>query len=218
MLTVYGRRNSANVQKVLWMLGELGLDYERINLGGSFGGNDDAAYRHLNPNGKVPTLVDGELVLFESNAIVRYLAARYGGERWWPADPARRAAQDKWLDWQLSTLSDALGPVFMATVRTEPADRDSTLIDKLAARLHACWPLLMPTLSAQPYLAGDEPGYADIVVGTIFARYRLLPIVQPAHPALDAWFTRLSQRPACRTHVLRPIGSTPQEWLQLERS
>ncbi len=218
MLTVYGRHNSANVQKVLWMLGELGLDYERINVGGSFGGNDEPGYLRLNPNGKVPTLVDGELALFESNAIVRYLAARYGGERWWPADPAVRAVQDKWLDWQLSTLADALGPVFVATIKTEPERRDEVSIAKAAARLHGCWQILQPALETEPYLGGAEPGVADIVLGTMFARYRALPIVHLAMPALDAWFARLSERPACRTHVLRPIGTTPEEWARLERA
>ncbi|MXR36494.1 glutathione S-transferase family protein [Craterilacuibacter sinensis] len=218
MLTVYGRHNSANVQKVLWMLAELGLDFERINAGGSFGGGDRPDYLRLNPNGKVPTLVDGDLALFESNTIVRYLAARYGGERWWPADPAVRAAQEKWMDWQLSTLADALGTVFVATIKTEPERRDQVMIAKAAARLHGCWQLLAPALAGRDYLAGAEPGVADIVLGTMFARYRALPITHLPLPALDAWFSRLSARPGCQTHVLRAIGTTPQEWLRLERA
>ena len=217
MLTVYGRHNSANVQKVLWMLDELGLDFERINVGGSFAGVDTPAYLALNPNGKVPTLLDGSLALFESNTIVRYLAARYGGERWYPADPAMRAEQDKWMDWQLSTLTDALGALFVATIKTEPERRDAAMIAKAAARLHACWHIVMPALETQDYLAGREPGMADIVLGAMFARYRALPITHLPLSALDAWFSRLSTRPAYQKHVLRPIGTTPQTWLALER-
>src|SRR5260370_10298669 len=122
-LTIWGRTNSVNVQKVLWCLAELDLAYERIDAGMQFGKNNEAAYLAMNPNGRVPTLVDGDYVLWESNSVMRYLCMAYGeGSPIYPSQPQPRAAVDRWLDWTLSTLQPADRPVFWALVRT-PADK-----------------------------------------------------------------------------------------------
>ena len=218
MITVYGRRNSGNVQKVLWALNELGLAYTRVDVGGSFGGTDNADYLAMNPNRKVPVLKDGDLVLFESNTIVRYLAARYGQDSLWPADPAARAAQEKWMDWQLSTLDPLLGPTFVATIKTLPAERDAALIASRAKALAAGFAEVDAVLAEHPYLSGGQFGLADIVLGAMLNRYRLLPIERPPQPHLDAWFSRLAERPAFQRHVMIAIGSTPDEWTALEQA
>src|SRR6185503_3524707 len=116
MLKVWGRKNSSNVQKVMWAVGELGLAHERIDIGGPFGGNREPAYLALNPNGLVPTVEDGDLVLWESNSIVRHLASRHGAGTLEPADPATRALASQWMDWQLSVASPAIGPAFMGLI------------------------------------------------------------------------------------------------------
>src|SRR5690606_22701182 len=118
MLTVWGRTNSINVQKVMWTVGELGLEHERIDAGGAFGGLDTAEYGRMNPNRRIPVLQDGELGLWESNAIVRYLAARYGAGTLWAEDPAQRSEADRWMDWMVTTLLPDMTVVFWQLVRT----------------------------------------------------------------------------------------------------
>lgn len=218
MITLYGRRNSANVQKVLWALNELGLEYGRVDVGGSFGQTTTAEYKAMNPNSKVPVLKDGDLVLFESNTIVRYLAARYGQNSLWPSGPGVRATMEKWMDWQLSTLDPVLGPTFMATIKTPPIERDAVLIATRAKALIAAFDELNTVMAKQPYLSGENFGLADIVLGTMLNRYHALPIDRPAQPHLDAWFDRLEQRPAFRRHVMVNIGTTPEEWTALEQA
>ena len=139
MLRVWGRNNSINVQKVMWTVGELGLPHERIDVGGAFGGLDTAEYGALNPNRRIPTVEDEDVVVWESNACVRYLAARYGAGRLWPEDVRRRAAADMWMDWQVSTLMPDMTVVFWGLIRTPEAERDYPKIEAAcpAARQHA---------------------------------------------------------------------------------
>src|SRR5262249_14445383 len=104
MLKIWGRTTSSNVQKVMWAVGELGLEHERIDAGGKYGGLETAAYGQLNPNRRIPTVEDGDAVVWESNVIVRYLAAKFGAGELWPSDPGARASADQWMDWQQTTL------------------------------------------------------------------------------------------------------------------
>lgn len=135
MLTIWGRANSVNVQKVLWCCEELGLAYDRIDAGLQFGRNTEPDYLAMNPTGRVPTLVDGDFVLWESNAIIRYLAMQYGPtSKLYPAEPKVRASADRWLDWSLSTLQPAERPVFWGYIRTNPADRDMAQLAAAAAK------------------------------------------------------------------------------------
>lgn len=155
MLTIWGRRSSFNVQKVLWLAGELGLAYEHVPAGGQFGLLDTPDFLRMNPHGRVPLLRDGDTVVWESHAILRYLAARHGAEAFWPADPARRARADGWMDWAQTALQPAfLSGVFWGYYRTPEAQRDLPAIARSLAATHACLRQLDAVLAAQPYLDG----------------------------------------------------------------
>ena len=128
MIRIWGRNTSVNVQKVMWAIGELDLPHERIDIGGSFGKNNEPAYLAMNPNGLVPTLEEDGFVLWESNAIVRYLAARYGAGRLEPSNLRARAIANSWMDWQLSVAAPAIRPMFWGLIRTPSEKRDPTAI------------------------------------------------------------------------------------------
>jgi glutathione S-transferase len=210
-MRVWGRVNSVNVQKVLWCLEELGLPYERIEAGMQHGRVNDADYRALNPNGRVPTLeVDGE-VLWESNAILRYLCLRHGDRApgLYPAAPMARARVDRWLDWQLSTLQPAERPLFWGLVRTRPEQRDHAAIGVAARESEACWRLLDNFLAAQGSLHVEHNSFtlADIVLGAFARRWYGVPLVsRPTLPALEAWYNALQQRPGFRRFVAPPLS------------
>lgn len=205
MLTIWGRTTSSNVQKVLWCCAELGLAHERIDAGREFGKLDDPAYRAINPNGLVPTLVDGDLIVWESNAILRYLCNRYGGERLYPADPALRAQVDQWLDWQLTTLGPAIGPVFWALIRTPEGERDIKALPGQISRLAKVWGLLDRELGGRSHVAGNTLSIADIALGNSIRRWYAFAIDRPELPHLAAWHRRLNDRPGFRDHIMTPV-------------
>ena len=205
MLRIWGRTNSINVQKVMWAVGELGLEHERIDAGGAFGGLDTEDYGERNPNRRVPTLEDDGLVMWESNACVRYLAARYDKDGLWPEDPAARARADMWMDWQQTTLLADMVVVFWGLIRTPEDKRDHGAIDAAAKRLGGTWRLLETQLAGRRFVAGDRFTIGDIPVGATCYRYLGLPIERPSLPNLEAWHERLKQRPAFRKHVMLPI-------------
>jgi glutathione S-transferase len=203
MLKVWGRRNSFNVQKVMWLVGELGLVHEHVPAGGSFGQLDEPAFRALNPHGRVPVIEDGRLAVWESHAILRYLASRYGRNRWWAPDLAIRSRVDAWMDWSQTTLQpDMLTGVFWGFYRTPDAQRDWPAIRKSLARCAEHYQLLDRELADQPYLAGDQLSLADIPAGTSLYRYFELEIERPDVPNVMAWYQRLQERPAYRQHVM----------------
>ena len=218
MITLWGRRNSMNVQKVTWALKELGLDYERRNVGGSFGGTDTPEYLALNPNHVVPTLQDGDVTAWESNSIVRYLARTYSAGGLEPEDPATRAHADQWMDWLTSTLTAPLVQVFFNKIR-KPADQQDP--DAMAAGLAGCARLygqLDAHLSGQDYLAGDTFTMGDIPVGVTLYRYFNMDIERPALPNVTAWYERLQDRPAYQRAVMIPFGRNAKEWDELEKA
>lgn len=202
MLTIWGRNTSSNVQIVMWAVAELGLEHERIDWGGAFGGNDDPEYRRMNPNGLIPTIKDGDLVQWESAAILRYLAARYGDEAFWPADPAKRAPLDMWAEWIRTSFGPPLTQVFWQLVRTLAAERDRAGIDDGIAKLKGLAPLLDARLGAGPYLNGDKLCFADIMAGHLLYRYFTLDFERADTPNLAAYYKRLGERPAYREHVM----------------
>lgn len=206
MLTIWGRNNSVNVQKVMWTVGELGLDHERKDVGGAFGGLDSAAYSALNPNRLIPTLEDGETVIWESQAIVRYLAAQYDAGGLWPENPAARAEADRWMDWMITTIMPHLQPVFWDLVRTPPGERDMPLIETAIEALGETWRRLDTHLAARAFVAGDHLTIGDIPVGAACYRYHALDIARPELPHLLAWYERLQTRPAYREHVMIPLS------------
>lgn len=206
MLTIWGRRSSFNVQKVLWLAGELGLEYEHVLAGGQFGLLDTAAFRAMNPHGKVPVLRDGETTVWESHAILRYLAARDGAGRFWAEDPAQRAGDDGWMDWAQTALQPAfLTGVFWGYYRTPEAQRDEAAVTRAIAATHACLGQLDRALADRPYLGGEALGLADIPAGTALYRYFELDIPHPPMAHLQGWYERLQARPAYREHVMVPF-------------
>jgi glutathione S-transferase len=205
MLKVWGRPNSINVQKVMWTLAELGLEHRRIDVGGAFGGLDAPAYAAMNPNRLIPVLEDGAVVVWESNAIVRYLAARYGAGRLWPEDPAERAEADRWMDWQLTTVQPAMGPVFMGLVRTPPEQRDMALIREHALRLGEAMRVLDGHLAGRRFVAGDGLTMGDIPVGATCWRFHNLASDRPELPSLARWYGELQAREPYRRHVMLPL-------------
>jgi glutathione S-transferase len=201
MLKIWGRKTSSNVQKVLWCCSELGLAYERIDLGGPFGGNRDPEYLAKNPNGRVPTLEDGALVIWESNTICRYLATMYGGERLHPRDPAARTHVERWMDWQLATAAPPMGALLQGLVRSKPEERDPAAIEAARRQALAAWTIAEGALEGRPYLAGSELTLAEITLGTLVYRWHVLPIERPELKNMRAWYERMRERDGFRTHI-----------------
>lgn len=206
MITVLGRRNSANVQKVMWTLGELDLPYRREDVGGSFGYPSD----YPNPNKVVPTIVDGDLTVWESGACVRYLSRTYGRGSLWPEDPGALACADMWMEWHRSDISGAFFPLFQMLVRGMPSTPEK--IQKLTAASGQIFAQLDAQLEGKAFICGDALTVADIVNGAIMYRYMTLPIERPALPNLEAWYARLTARPAYQKHVMIEYGSNVEEW------
>jgi glutathione S-transferase len=205
-LRIWGRINSINVQKVLWCCGELGIPYERIDVGGPFGGNREPWYLRLNPNGLVPTISDGGFVLWESNAIVRYLAAKHGMGMLCPEDLAHRADADRWMDWQLGSLWANLRPAFIALVRTPPENRDPAQIASSIEKTSGTWAMLDAHLAARDYVTGPAFTMADIPLGVTAYRWFSLNIARPPMPNLEAWYERLCARSFYRANVMLPLS------------
>ncbi|MEM0988425.1 MAG: glutathione S-transferase family protein [Pseudomonadota bacterium] len=203
MIKIWGRATSSNVQTAMWAAAELDLEVERVDWGGAFGGNDDPAYRAMNPNGLIPVMQDGDTVVWESPVIVRYLAARYGDERFWPADPGARARLDMWAEWtKTSVAPELIYKVFWQLVRTPPSQRDMGVVEAGAQALQKLVPRLDARLAEGAYLGGDDLCFADIVTGHVLYRYMTLDFAKAAMPHLDAYYERLTQRPAYAANVM----------------
>ncbi|MGK6320418.1 glutathione S-transferase family protein [Sphingomonas sp. DT-204] len=202
MLTIWGRLNSHNVKKVVWLAEELGLDYVRHDVGGQFGMDD--AYRAKNPNALIPTIEDGEVVLWESNAILRYLAARYGGERWWPADPAARAMADRWMDWQFGYAPAQL-PAFVNLIRRPESERDMAAVAQSAEASARLMRIVDAQLAVAPWLSGAEFGIGDIPMGVYAYTWFNLAIARPEMPHVADWYRRLQSRPGYAEQVMIPL-------------
>ena len=202
MLTVWGRPNSINVQKVMWTLAELELPHTRIDAGGAFGGLDTQSFAAMNPNRKVPVLKDGELVLWESNAIVRYLGHRYGGQTLAAGGADQCAQADQWMEWQTATLYPPLRAAFMELIRTAAAEREAMVIEAAEYDLAELWLLLDQQLEGKTFVLGDQLTLADIPLGVTAYRYFNLDLTRPALPHLEAWYQRLVARPAFRQQVM----------------
>jgi glutathione S-transferase len=199
---MWGRNTSSNVQKAMWAVGELGLACERIDIGGPFGQNREAAYLAMNPNGLVPTLEEEDgFLLWESNSIVRYLAARHPGALE-PKDPRARALASQWMDWQLSVMGPAITPVFWGLVRTPPEKRDHAAIEAGKQKTTEAVRMLDDRLARTQYLAGDAFSYGDIPAAVMSRRYRDLVPDRPPFTHFERWYAALEQRPAFRQHVL----------------
>ena len=206
MLKIWGRKNSINVQKVMWTVAELGLEPERIDAGMAHGIVGEPWYAALNPNRMVPTIDDDGVVLWESNVIVRYLAAKHAPGTLMPTDPVARAKAEMWMDWQQNTLMPAgLSPLFLGLIRTPPDKRDAGALRKAAEVTESALRTLDAHLAKQAYVLGDSLTVADIPVGVATYRWYALPVEHAELPHLRAWYDRLKQRPAFAEHVMLPL-------------
>jgi glutathione S-transferase len=207
-LRIWGRANSVNVQKVLWCLRELDLDYERIDAGMAFGRNNEPEYLAMNPNGRVPTLVDGDFVLWESNSVMRYLVLAHGaGSPLYPQPPKSRAGVDRWLDWTLSTLQPVDRPVFWALVRTPIEKRDMVAIQKDADAEAVVWRIPDAQLATRRFIEGDDFTIADIALGAYARRwFGVEGVTKPKLPNLERWFATLAGRPGFDQFIARPMS------------
>ncbi len=207
MLTLWGRRSSFNVQKVAWLLGELGLPHRHIEAGGAHGGLDTPEFRRMNPHRKVPVIEEDGHVVWESHAILRYLAARHGAPRFWNDDPRIRSEADRWIDWSATSLQpDFLNGVFWGWYRTPEAQRDMAAVNRMIASCDGYMALLNEVLATRPFLGGDELSLADIPAGTALYRWFTLEIPRAPAPHVEAWYARLQERPAYRSAVMVPYG------------
>ncbi len=202
MLKVWGRNTSSNVQKVLWALGELRLPFERIDAGGAFGKTTEPAYLAMNPNSLVPTLEEENgFTMWESNSIVRYLAAKHAGAVLRPASLPVRFRAQMWMDWQLSVVGPAITPVFWQMIRTPADKRDAAVIAASKEKTIAAAKIMDAQLDRTPYLAGDEFSYGDIPLGIMIYRYVQLIPERPPTKNIDRWYAAISARPAFKAQV-----------------
>lgn len=204
MLKLWGRANSMNVHKPMLMLAELGLAYERIDAGMAYGVVGTPEYRALNPNGVVPTLDHDGFVLWESNTIVRYLAAAFGDATMWPADAKARAHEDQWMDWQQTVLLAPITVCFWGLVRS-PGAKTPQEIDAARAQCETAFAALDHWLSTRPFIAGDHFGMADCVLAPAVHRWFNLPLVREEKPHLQAYYERFMPRASVQSVLTLPL-------------
>lgn len=205
MMKILGRANSVNVQKVMWCAAELDVDVARSDVGGAFGGNDTDAFRAMNPNGRIPVLVDGDFVLWESNAIVRYLCDQYGTGDWRLPTSSQLALAGQWMDWYLTSVHPPMTTLFWQLVRTGPAKRDEEKIASAISDSAKLWTILDQHLATRDYIMGDYPSVADIPLGSSAYRWHSMDFTRPELPNLRAWWERLVERGAYRENVMIPL-------------
>ncbi|MEA2988387.1 MAG: glutathione S-transferase [Alphaproteobacteria bacterium] len=202
MLRIWGRNTSINVQKVMWAVGELGLTPERVDVGGAFGKNNEPPYLAMNPNGLVPTLEEDDFILWESNAVVRYLAAKYGAGTLEPADLRLRASAGRWMDWQLTTCAPAIHGLFWGLIRTPPDQRDHAHIAASREKTTAAMTILDAQLGRSAFVAGETFSMGDIPVGLTAYRFTKLVPEGAGLDNVERWYKDLERRPAFQQHVL----------------
>jgi glutathione S-transferase len=204
VLQVWGRKTSSNVQALMWCIGELGLDHHRHDAGHRYGVVDTQAFLAMNPNGTVPVLLDGESEpLWETGAILRYLAGRYGNAPFWPMDGLARAHVDKWAEWsKINITLNFTVPIFWRVVRTAPADQDHAAISHAVAKFGNLLGIAEAQLQRHDFLAGDDFTLADVQFGHVLYRYFDIAIARPDFPALRRYYEALTTRPAFREHVM----------------
>jgi glutathione S-transferase len=205
MLKILGRDTSSNVMKVLWACAELNVEFEREDIGGAHGGNDTPDFRKLNPNGLVPVIIDDGFINWESNSCVRYLAAKYGDGTIYPADLQTRAIAERWMDWQVTTVSPAMIPVFRGMIRTAPEDRDMDVIEAGRAALSANMAIVNDALAVNAFLAGDTFTMGDIPIGIAAWRWFNMPIEREDYPHLRRWCDALCERPGYQRFIMKPV-------------
>ncbi len=195
MLKIWGRSNSINVQKVLWCCAETGAKFERVDAGMQFGVNNTPEYKAMNPNGLVPMIDDGGFVLWESHAIVRYLARKHGLDTLCPTDPVMAADADRWMEWYSTTLWNHMKPIFWNLVRTPPEKRNMADVEDNRQKLAGYLMMADQQLAKTLWLAGAQFTMGDIPLAVLCHRWYSLDITRPAMPNLERWFKAASARP-----------------------
>lgn len=205
MINVWGRQNSGNVVKVLWCLDEVGKPYSLIETGGTFGGNKEQSFLKMNPNGRVPVMDDSGFTLWESNVIVRYLAASYASGSLWPEDPKLRADADRWMDWpqRLQPFMTILNTVL---VRTPVHERDNQIVQDATGKAASEWAILNRHLDGRLFVGGENFTIGDIALGNLVYRWFNLPLNRPEMPFLRDWYIRLTERVGYRNQIMRPLA------------
>ena len=201
-MKMWGRNTSSNVQKAMWAVGELKLEHERIDVGGSFGKNREAAYLAMNPNGLVPTLEEEDgFLLWESNSIVRYLVGKHANRTLEPADLKARARAQMGMDWQLSVAGPAITPAFWGLIRTPAEQRDMAAIKASKEKITDAMKMLDARLGKTDYVAGPAFSYGDIPVGIMCYRFVQLVPERPTMANLDRWYAAISGRAAFKEQI-----------------
>jgi glutathione S-transferase len=203
MLVIWGRSTSANVQKLLWGCAEMDVPFQRYDMSGKFGFTDD--YLQMNPNKVVPTIDDEGFILWESNACLRYLAAKHGCGSLWPEDLKERANADRWMDWCTTTVWDRLRPVFHGLVRTPPDQRDMQLILNSAKKAGKALAILDLWFEDKKFICGDTFTMGDIPLGFAVYRWYALDIERPAWKNIRRWYDRLCERGGYQEHIMIPL-------------
>ncbi len=204
MLKVWGRKSSSNVQSVMWCIAELGLPVERIDAGFNYGVTNTPDYLAMNPNGTVPTVQDDDrITLFESGAILRYLANQYAEAPFWPTDPLQRAHIDMWAEWaKVNVAMKFSAPIFWPVVRTPPARRDPDALARSVAEFERMLGIASAQLQKSAWLATDDFTLADIQFGHLLHRYFDIEIDRKPPDRIVAYHDQLKQRPCFREHVM----------------
>ncbi|MEO6958926.1 MAG: glutathione S-transferase family protein [Burkholderiaceae bacterium] len=205
MIKIWGRENSVNVKKALWCSQELGLAYEHVNAGGSFGVVDTPEYRAMNPNGLVPCIQDDGFILWESNAIVRYLCAKYGAGTLFPADVQKQAIASQWMDWTTSIFTPPYRDIMRNLIRLPAEQRNMSVVEESARDGNHHLAILDAALAKKPFLSGEAFGMGDIPMGCLVYGWLKMPIQHPQLVHVDAWCNRLAQRPAYQDKVMLPL-------------
>jgi len=216
MLEIWGRKNANQVIQVLWTLAELEIDYQRHSIGTQDGDLETEEYKSLNPNSKIPTIRDNGFVMWESHAIIRYLARQYGLGTLYPDDPQKAAMSDQWMTWSTDSFMGTFFPVFWQLVRTEESERDYKKIAEMAKQSSEILQILEDHLVKNNFVAGEQFTYGDIPLGVLIHKYFVLDIERPSLPGIEAWYERLSIREPFQEHAMQPFGNSPSEFLELQ--
>jgi len=200
-IEIWGRENSSNVRKVLWICEELDIEYEQHVVGGRHGGLDSPEYLAMNPNYVIPTIKHGDFVLWESNVILRYIGSVFGEGKVWPSDPRARAEADRWMDWQVTTLRPPMVPLVLDWIYERPMNQAG------CEGMFNHWKIMDDRLSANKYLAGDNFTIGDIPCALIADWWFSFPITHPDLPHLRRWFDLIAERSGFQKYVLgKPYG------------